>query len=140
ARVTELLTLIQRVTERVVSATVDIDEHHALARRAAAESAVLLRNEGGILPLAPETSVALIGDFVRTPRFQGAGSSLVSPTRVTSLAEAAPAAGMNIVGIADGFRRDAAPDAQLRAEAVALATRADVVVLALGLPEISESE
>jgi beta-glucosidase len=140
ARVTEVLTLVQRVQERVTAAVVDVDAHHALARRAAAESAVLLRNEGDLLPLAAGARIALIGDFVRRPRYQGAGSSLVNPTRLRTLAEAVTDAPVEVVGIADGFRRDGVADDRLVAEAVALATQADVVVLMLGLPEIAESE
>ena len=60
----------------------DADAHHALARAAAAESVVLLKNDGAILPLAPAARIAVIGEFARTPRFQGAGSSQVNPTRV----------------------------------------------------------
>src|SRR6478752_4087060 len=62
----------------------DVDEHHALARRIAHESAVLLKNDGGVLPLRPAAGqrVAVIGEFARTPRYQGAGSSQVNPTRV----------------------------------------------------------
>lgn len=140
ARVTEVLTLVGRVHERVSAAVVDIEAHHTLARRAAAESAVLLRNDDDLLPLAAGTRVALIGDFVRRPRYQGAGSSLVNPTRLTTLADAAADSPLEVIGIADGFRRDGADDQQLTAEAVALATQADVVLLALGLPEIAESE
>src|ERR671916_547896 len=68
----------------------DVDEHHRLAHRAALESAVLLKNDGGVLPLDPDSgsTVAVIGEFARTPRFQGAGSSQVNPTRVDVLVEA----------------------------------------------------
>ncbi|WOF23559.1 glycoside hydrolase family 3 C-terminal domain-containing protein [Microbacterium betulae] len=140
ARVGELLDLVRRVTERAVTARFDVDAHHALARRAAAESAVLLRNEGGLLPLGSGTRVALIGDFADTPRYQGAGSSAVNPTRLTSLREAIGDTGLVLTGFARGFRRDGAADAGLLAEAAALAETADVALLALGLPEISESE
>jgi beta-glucosidase len=116
------------------------DAHHALARRAAAESAVLLRNEGGLLPLAPGTRVALIGDFAQTPRYQGAGSSAVNPTRLSDLRRAIGGTGLVLEAAPRGFRRDGAADPVLVAEAVAAAKTADVAVLALGLPEIAESE
>lgn len=116
----------------------DEDAHHALAREAAAESVVLLRNDG-ILPLEKGSSIAVIGEFARVPRFQGAGSSQVNPTRVESaldaMAQFAP------VTYADGYSLDHSKDtAALRAEAVALAATSDTVVLFIGLPEGDESE
>jgi beta-glucosidase len=140
ARVSELIELVRTVSART-TATVDLDGHHALARRAAAESAVLLRNEDAILPLPEGATVALVGDFASTPRFQGAGSSLVNATRVPTLVEAmGESAAVTLAGTAQGFRRDGGVDRTLIAEAVELARRAEVVVLALGLPEIAESE
>jgi beta-glucosidase len=139
ARAAELIALVRHVTAHQ-KASVDLDAHHALARRAAAESAVLLRNHDGILPLREGTSVAVIGAFATAPRFQGAGSSLVNATRVPTLVEALNGSAVTVVGVAEGFRRDGSADAALREEAVALAASADVVVLTLGLPEIAESE
>ena len=60
----------------------DQDAHHALARRAAAECTVLLKNAGGLLPLGTDSAIAVIGAFAREPRYQGAGSSQVTPTRL----------------------------------------------------------
>ena len=59
--------------------TFNKEAHHKLARKAAEESIVLLKNEEQILPLKQGTKVAVIGDFAKTPRYQGAGSSLVNP-------------------------------------------------------------
>ncbi len=139
ARVAELVELVRRVTA-ARPATVDLDAHHALARRAAAQSAVLLRNEDALLPLAPGTSVAVIGAFATAPRYQGAGSSLVNATRVPTLVEALQRTALSVAGVAAGFHRDGRRDDALIAQAVALATTADVAVVTLGLPEIAESE
>lgn len=122
----------------------DIDSHHGLARSIAAECAVLLKNDS-ILPLRPTAGdvVAVIGEFARTPRFQGAGSSQVNPTRVdVALDElrAAVAAGVE-VAFAAGFGIDTTErDEELAAEAVALAAEASTVVVFLGLPAGVESE
>lgn len=140
ARVMEILSLISRVSDGAAAAPVDLSAHHALARRAAAESAVLLRNTDGLLPLSAGTQVALIGDFAMSPRFQGAGSSFVNATRVTSLADAAEKSTIVVSAIAPGFRRDGHADATLLAAAVEAAKGAEVAVLALGLPEIAETE
>ncbi len=126
-------------------ASFDPDDHHALARRAAHESAVLLKNAGNVLPLDPESgsTVAVIGEFARTPRFQGAGSSQVNPTRVdVALEELQSAfAGRAEVRFAAGFGIGTTDDdEQLLQEAVELASRADHVLVFLGLPGEDESE
>ncbi|VEP39716.1 MULTISPECIES: glycoside hydrolase family 3 C-terminal domain-containing protein [Tessaracoccus] len=119
---------------------IDRDAHHDLARRAAEESMVLLRNEDGILPLAPGTRVALIGDMADTPRYQGAGSSAVNPTRLSSPREALAGSGLQLTAFAQGYRRHSPVDHDLERDAVAAAADADVALLYLGLDEISESE
>jgi beta-glucosidase len=123
----------------------DPDDHHALARRAAHESAVLLKNAGNVLPLQPEegSTVAVIGEFARTPRFQGAGSSQVNPTRVdVALEELQSAlAGQAEVRFAAGFGiGNTQDDEQLLQEAVDIARVADHVLVFLGLPGEDESE
>ena len=142
ARLEELLTLVFSTRGAVEAApkSFDIAAHHALARRAAGESIVLLKNEGGLLPLAQGTKVALIGDFARTPRYQGAGSSVVNPTKLDTAQDAVKESGLACTGCAQGFRRHGGADETLKAEAVALAKKAEVVLLYLGLDEIRESE
>ena len=118
----------------------DREAHHAFARRAAAECAVLLKNEGSLLPLAPGTRVAVIGDFADRPRFQGGGSSCVNPTRVDSPLDCLRESGLEVAGYAPGFLRHGGEDAGLLAEAAALARTADVVLAYLGLDERAETE
>lgn len=122
------------------AAAFDPEEHHRFARRAAAEAVVLLKNEESLLPLAPGTRAAVIGDFAQTPRYQGAGSSMVKPTRLDNALEELRNSGLEIVGYAPGFRRHGGEDATLLARAVELAEGADVVLLFLGLDELAESE
>ena len=142
ARLDELLTLVLDTSAAVQkhSRSFDADAHHALARRAAAESTVLLKNDGGILPLAAGARVAVIGDFAETPRYQGAGSSAVNSIKVDTLLDCLAQSGLQCAGFAAGFDRQGRPDAAKKAQAVALAQKADTVLLCLGLDEIKESE
>ena len=141
ARLDELLTLVLDTSAAVQkhSRSFDADAHHALARRAAAESTVLLQNDG-ILPLAADTKVAILGDFAETPRYQGAGSSAVNSIKVDTVLENLAQSGLQVLGFASGFDRRGRADAAKEAEAVALAKQADAAVLFLGLDEIKESE
>ena len=142
ARLDELLELVLDTHAAVEkhSREFDADAHHALARRAAAESVVLLKNEDNLLPLQPGKSVAVIGDFAETPRYQGAGSSAVNSIKVDSFLGCLNESGIQSVGFATGFDRQGKPDADLKAEAVTLAKKADIVLLCMGLDEIKESE
>jgi beta-glucosidase len=118
----------------------DVQEaHHALARQAAAESVVLLANDGS-LPLAPDASIAVIGEFARTPRFQGAGSSQVNPTRVDTILEELTSVHGDIRFAAGFGIGDTTVDETLLAEAVDVAASADTVVMVIGLPGADESE
>ena len=141
-RVDELLELVLSTTAAMEKASRKFDEkaHHELARRAAAESIVLLKNEGGILPLKHGKKVTLIGDFALTPRYQGAGSSMVNPTKVDSLKDAMEAAELEMVGCCAGYERSGKPNKAYLDEAVSQAKMADVVILCIGLDESSESE
>ena len=141
-RVDEMLELALSTTEAMEKAPHKFDEnaHHQLARRAAAESIVLLKNEDAILPLKHGKKVTLIGDFAIKPRYQGAGSSMVNPTKVDCLTDAAEAAGLNLVGYCSGYERSGKPNEAYLDEAVSQAKMADVVILCIGLDESSESE
>ncbi len=145
--VRRVLTLVGRATAAHVTADSDgaTRDHHALARRAAGESAVLLKNDDDVLPIAPTGGheLAVIGAFATTPRFQGAGSSQVNPTVVDDPLEQLRAALPSdvVVRYAEGFSLDHDhDDASLLAQARRAAAAADTVVLFLGLPPAAESE
>jgi beta-glucosidase len=118
----------------------DKEAHHKLARKAAAESAVLLKNERSILPLKSGVKVALIGDFAAKPRYQGAGSSVVNPTQVETLEKVIEDYDVQLVGMTRGYHRMGEADAVLKKEAMDIAAMADVILFCFGLDEISESE
>ena len=142
-RVDELLDVVlatHEAVEKCKGKSFDVDAHHALAMRASEESVVLLKNERGMLPLKSGTKVAVIGDFAETPRYQGAGSSVVNPTKLDSTMDVIKDFPLEVVGFEKGYPRTGAGDPAMRAAAVALARRADVVLLYLGLDEVSESE
>ena len=142
ARLDELLELVLDTKAAVEKAprTFDADAHHALARRAAAQSIVLLKNEDNLLPLKKGEKVAVIGDFAKTPRYQGAGSSAVNSIKVDSFLDCLTESGLTNVGYAQGFERQGKANEELKREAVALAQNANIVLLCLGLDEIKESE
>ena len=140
--------LVRKAGQRpAVTGPLDIEAHHALAREAAGRSIVLLKNDGDLLPLAPEQTIAVVGAFATEPRFQGAGSSLINPTRVDKALDELRVIGGDRVSYAEGFAVEGGAVAAsgrsadaLRAEAVATASAADVAVVFLGLPAAEESE
>ncbi len=152
ARVRAVLHLVDRAMPALAedAPEVDYDAHHELARLAAARSAVLLKNAavdaatGPLLPLAAEPGrVAVIGEFARTPRFQGAGSSQVNPTRVDAALDELTALYGPQVRFAAGYLIGENPGSDHRAlvaEAVAEAEQAQTVIMFLGLPPADESE
>jgi beta-glucosidase len=137
--VRELLVWIERgLNEQPDIKAYDKKAHHEESRKAAAQCAVLLKNEGGLLPLDKALEVAFIGPFARTPRYQGGGSSHINAFEITGAVDAA--AGLPVRYLPgtedDGLRANA----ERLAEAVAAAKAAKAAVLFVGLPDSFESE
>jgi beta-glucosidase len=126
----------------------DAEAHHELAREIAGRAIVLLKNEGGLLPLAADDgaqSIAVIGEFARTPRYQGGGSSLITPTRLDDALTEITAATQATVSFSPGYltggtaaeegvtpQDEAAEDQDLLAEAVAIAQASDIALVFVG--------
>ena len=115
--------------------------HHALARKAAAESTVLLKNEDNVLPLSNKKKLAVIGKFAKQPRYQGAGSSKINPHKVDNSFDEFKRLGIEF-SYADGYSLDhgAKPDDAMIEEAVKAAQSADIAIVFAGLPDECESE
>ena len=143
ARVDELLDAVLTTTEAAKghSEEFDIEGHHALARKAAAQCAILLKNEGAVLPLKAGTKVAVVGDFAFQPRYQGAGSSMVNSTKVETIENLIKEEkDLEVTAMCHGYKRSGEADSTLLSEAVKAAESADVVLYFFGLDEMSESE
>lgn len=112
----------------------DKDAHNALAQKIAENGAVLLKNEDGILPLETK-DIVLIGEMARTMRYQGAGSSHINPTKLTSLCDALP----DVPFTAGCDAKGEVTEETLR-EAADAAKQAKIAVVCAGLPDIYESE
>ena len=142
-RVDELLDVILSTTKAVAplkGKPFDIEKHHAMAAKASEQSIVLLKNENGILPLKKGAKVAVIGEFAQRARYQGAGSSVVNPTKLDNAMDVIKNFDLNVAGFEAGYPRSGKGDPAMQAKAVELAKTADVVLLYIGLDEISESE
>lgn len=131
----------------------DFAAHHALARRAAEECIVLLKNSGELLPLDPKQAgkIAVIGTFAQAPLYQGGGSAKVNPTQLESAWEemgrlAAQSGGQlvltyaagyeaAVVGSGEGGGTKLGEQMQMQSEAVQLASESDVAVVFVGMPE-----
>ena len=143
--VVPLLTVILKAKDHHRSgATFDVEQHDGLARLAAAESLVLLKNVGGLLPLdfKQTKTIAVIGAFAKTPRYQGAGSSQVNPTRIsTAYDELVKLVDKNtVVRYAAGYTEEGATTEDLIEEAKQQAKAAEVAVVFAGLPNSYECE
>lgn len=133
------LTLIQRGSQ-LTTAPFDAQAHHELAKRAAIEGTVLLKNLRATLPVSGSSSMVVIGELARTPRYQGAGSSLINPLNLVSITQAMAQRGLELP-FAAGYRVDRPqPDPVLIDEAVKLAAAAEVAIVVIGLTDDFESE
>ena len=142
-RVEELLKVVfpvRKACDAYKGKSFDADAHHAMAQKASEESIVLLKNDGGILPLKEGAKVAVIGEFAQKARYQGAGSSVVNCTKLDNTMDVIREFPLEIQGFEPGYPRTGPGDKELKKSAVALAKKADYVLLYLGLDEISESE
>ncbi|MHA7270136.1 glycoside hydrolase family 3 C-terminal domain-containing protein [Arthrobacter sp. HLT1-20] len=137
ARVAELVA--KAVAGADATATYDVEAHNTLAREAAAASIVLLKNDG-VLPLALAAKVAVIGHVAQNPRYQGAGSSQINPTKLENALAEIRALSSAEIPFAPGYGEDGSSTAQQVGEAVAAAQAAETVLLFLGVPASQESE
>ncbi|WP_078549502.1 beta-glucosidase family protein [Litchfieldia alkalitelluris] len=118
----------------------DVERHHRVSQKVAEESIVLLKNEGNILPLKFGKKVAVIGDFAKDARYQGAGSSIVNPTILDHTMDCFEESGIVSIGFEPGFERYGKKNQKKIDEACELAKKADVILLYLGLDEATEAE
>jgi len=137
---TSAATLADGNMEKAARYGIPVHEHHAIARRAAQESIVLLKNENNILPLDTQKKTVIIGNFAKEARYQGAGSSNVNSTKVENVLDLIETAPFHYTGFAQGYHRNSGRDETLEQEATALATQADQILYFFGLDEVSESE
>ncbi|HUX38021.1 MAG TPA: glycoside hydrolase family 3 C-terminal domain-containing protein [Rectinemataceae bacterium] len=118
--------------------------HHELARRIAAESMILLKNEEGILPLSRGAPIGVIGELARSPRYQGAGSSTINPTRLESFLESLDAASIPYdfepAYVLDSEKSDPGLEEAALALAQRLGEAGGTLIFCIGLPPLFESE
>ncbi len=140
--VDRLLEMILKASENLKKASreFDKDAHHLTAQKVAEESIVLLKNNDHLLPLAAKTKVAIVGDFAKDARYQGAGSSVVNPLHVDQILDVIKEYPLSYVGFEPGFKRYGKKSQRLIDKAVNLAEKADVVLLFCGLDEVTEAE
>ncbi|WP_253200724.1 glycoside hydrolase family 3 C-terminal domain-containing protein [Clostridium sp. CF012] len=133
------MTAIALQAEKTQATPYDAEAHNELARRIARESAVLLKL-GNVLPVDKNKKIALIGEFAKVPRYQGAGSSKIVPTKITSVTDAFDAENISY-SYAQGYSAASdEPNEDLIRQAVRVAKEADVIFAFVGLPDSYESE
>lgn len=118
----------------------DEARQHAIARKIAGQSMVLMKNEDSILPLKKGVKIAVIGEFAKQPRYQGSGSSLINPTHVDSALDCLKEIGVDAVYTAGYKTKSDKPNRSLIDEAVNAAAEVEVAVVFAGLTDDYESE
>lgn len=138
--VDRILDLVMKSTKNPKDATYNKEEHYQIAKNIAKESAVLLKNDGS-LPLRTQ-KILLVGELAIEPRFQGAGSSFVNCTKISTVEQSLRDAGIEYEFTSgydlsdESFKKNA----KLRKNAVELAKNYDTVLVVAGLPEKYEAE
>ncbi len=125
----------------------DVEAHHAVARKVAEGSMVLLKNDDNILPLKSNVKIAVIGEMAKAPRYQGAGSSVINPTKLDNAYDSLIELGADVT-YAQGYYKapptkkdkNRRSESELTAEAVKAAKAADVALVFIGLTEEFEAE
>lgn len=122
--------------------TYDAKAHHQLAREIAGQCMVLMKNDGGLLPLKKDAKITVIGEMAKKPRYQGAGSSLINPIQLDSAFESLVQRGVQFQ-YAPGYstaKKNKTSDDTFVAEAVEKAKNAETVLLFIGLTDEFETE
>lgn len=139
-RVEKVLKMVFETQNGIKNKSYDKKAHHKKARQIALETAVLLKNEDHILPLNKKQKIAVIGEFAKSPYYQGTGSSKINPTKINNAYDALKKLGANIVGYEPGFKRHGKAKKEQIQKACLLAKKADVVLVFIGLEEGYDSE
>ncbi|WP_019640561.1 glycoside hydrolase family 3 C-terminal domain-containing protein [Paenibacillus fonticola] len=139
-RLLDLIFTTEEVYKNRNEKSFNVEKHHEAAQQAAEESIVLLKNEDRILPIKKGVKAAIIGDFASEARYQGAGSSIVNPTVRVNTLDSLEQFGIDSIGYEPGFERYGKKSRKKIDKACALAKKADVVLLYIGLDEATEAE
>ncbi len=138
--VRRVLQIVFKANKTLKGGEFDVEAHHQLAGKIAAEGMVLLKNNG-LLPLQGQKQIAVIGRSAEKAHFQGGGSSHINPTKVAvPFKELQTRAGDAELTYAEGYPTDDSFRQDLIDQAVGLARAADVAVLYIALPIFKESE
>ncbi len=144
-RVDELLTVVLKLNrnKNIIGKNLSnemINKHHNIAKIAATESIVLLENKNNFLPLKENCKISIVGDFAKTPRYQGAGSSVVNATKLESIMGEIQNYNFKDIKFSVGYERSGTINSALVEEAIKNSEGADAVLVFAGLTEVFESE